>query len=338
MHFSRQLGAFLQAGIPLVQALRVIEDEVTNKLMRAALSDVIGRLEAGDLFAEAAAAHPEAFPPFYIGILRSAELTGNMDTALGQLSDYIERDMDARHKTTSALVYPGMVLGMSVVTVGVLAVFVMPRFVVFFKSFKAKLPLPTRILLGFSHFLSAKWYMVLGPLIILGVTGWLVQRTEEGRFLRDRAILATPVLGDLVRFTIVERFCRVLSSMVRAGVSLPEAMLVITDGINSSPFKRALLGARSLMMQGEGLAGPLAESGLFPVAARQMFRVGEETGTLEEQMVTAATYFDRELDYKIKRFTSMFEPAVIIIMGLVVGFVAIALVTAMYGIYSQVKV
>ena len=338
MHFSRQLGAFLRAGIPVLEGLRVIADETGNKLFKKALIAMAEALEAGETFAEAASAHPEAFPNFYLGILRSAEISGSLDTVLDELSDYIDRDLEARRKITSAMVYPAMVLGMSVVTVVVLTAFVLPRFETFFKSFNAKLPLATRVLLDVSQFLTNWWFAVVVPLSALVVALWLLQRTDRGRSIRDAMLLKTPVVGEVVRYIVVERFCRILCSMAEAGVPLPDALLVITDGTGNAVFKRGILGARDSMMRGEGLATPLAATGLFPSAARQMFRVGEDTGTLDEQLRSAATYFERELDYKIKRFTSFFEPAVIMVVGLIVGFVAIALVSAMYGIYHQVRV
>ena len=136
----------------------------------------------------------------------------------------------------------------------------------------------------------------------------------------------------------MERICRILSSMIRAGVSLPDAMAVTADAANNAVYKRGLSGVREDMIEGQGLAGPIARTGLFPGAARQMFRVGEETGTLDEQLELAASYYNREVDIRVNRFTSLFEPAVIIFMGVIVGFVAVALVSAMYGIYHQVKV
>jgi type IV pilus assembly protein PilC len=154
--------------------------------------------------------------------------------------------------------------------------------------------------------------------------------------LYDRVRLKVPVLGDLVRHAILERFCRILSAMVVSGVPLPDALAVTTTATNNSVFRRGLGMAREGMMRGEGLAGPMAASNLFPATARQMFKVGESTGTLDAQLETAAVYFDRELDYKLSRFTSLFEPAVILFAGLIVGFVAVALITAMYGIYRQV--
>ncbi len=162
-------------------------------------------------------------------------------------------------------------------------------------------------------------------------------RTARGKEIKDQLVLKIPVIGELVHTAIVERFCRLLSSMTIAGVALPEAIAVTTAATNNTVFRTALTEARAAMMRGEGLAGPLAATGLFPGAARQMFAVGESTGNLDDQLQSAANYLDRELDYKIKRFTTFIEPAVIVAVGVIVGFVAIALVSAMYGIFNQVK-
>lgn len=336
MHFSRQLGVFVKAGIPIMEALEVIAEETSDKLLRAAILDMIERLQSGDTFASASAAHPEVFPNYYLGILGSAELTGTLDVVLDQLADYIERDIDARGKITGALIYPAVVLVMSIVTVVILAVFVLPRFKTFFESFHATLPLPTRIMLSISNFISNWWFALVGGAILLIVLALVLHRTEGGRAWLDSMILRAPVLGELVLAVILERICRILSSMVHAGVPLPEAMGVTADAANNAVFKQGLNHVREDMMEGQGISGPIARTGLFPGAARQMFRVGEETGTLDEQLELAATYYNREVDIKVKRFTGLFEPAVIIFMGLIVGFVAVALVSAMYGIYHQV--
>ena len=337
MHFSRQMGVFMKAGIPIMEALEVIEAETTEKLMKKVIHGMIDDLRAGDTFAAAAASHPEAFPNFYVGILQSAELTGNLDTVLNQLAEYIERDVEARSTLTSALIYPAVVFCMSIGVVIVLATFVMPRFVVFFKSLNAKLPLPTRMLLGASSFFSHYWYALLGGAILIVVTFVSMRRSSGGRAILDGIILKLPVLGPLVQAAVLERICRVLSSMLRAGVDLPQAMSVTGDASNNAVYRNGIGRIREQMMQGQGLSEPLAETGLFPGAARQMFRVGEETGTLDVQLETAALYYHRELEVRVKHFTSLFEPAVIIFMGVVVGFVAVALISAMYGIYSQVK-
>ena len=337
MNFTRQLAVFIRSGIPIMEALEVIVEETPNKLLNVILKQMIDDLRAGDTFAAAAVVHPEAFPSFYVGILESAELTGNLDGVLNQLADYIERDMKARGRISAALVYPLVVCAMSVVTVIVLGAFVLPRIVVFFKSLHAKLPLPTRMLLNASGFASKWWYVIFAIIIALVASFISLRRSPSGRARLDAILLKLPVVGDLTQTAILERVCRILSSMLRAGVDLPRSMTITAESSNNSVYRDALLGIRDEMMEGQGLAGPIARSGLFPGAARQMFRVGEETGSLDQQLEVAATYYNRELETKLERATALFEPAVIIMMGVVVGFVAVALISAMYGIYSQVK-
>jgi type IV pilus assembly protein PilC len=338
MNFTRQLAVFMRAGIPIMEALEVILEETQNKMLKGILSDMVDSLRAGDTFAASAAQHPEAFPSFYVGILESAELTGNLDNVLNQLADYIDRDVKARGKVTAALIYPAVVAAMSVVTVLVLAIFVMPRFEVFFASLHAKLPLVTRMLLNTTSFMGHWWYAILAAVIIVVGGLMAMQRSESGRARLDAFKLKLPVVGDLTETAIIERTCRVLASMLRAGVDLPRSMAVTAESSNNAVYRNALEKIREAMMQGQGLAEPIAQSGLFPAAARQMFRVGEETGTLDQQLEVAAAYYGRELETKLERATALFEPAIIIFMGVVVGFVAVALISAMYGIYNQVKV
>jgi len=335
MHFSRQLAVFIKAGIPILDALETIESETGNKFFKQVLGDMIEALRAGTTFATAARQHAAAFPPYYLGILESAELTGRLDSVLLQLSDYIERDLEARQKIKSALTYPAVIAFVAAVVVIVLVTFVLPRFKVIFDELEGELPLPTRMLLAVSDFLSANGLVLLGIVVVLGFGTYFASRTYRGRAIRDTVMLKLPVVGDLIEHVVLERFCRILSSMMSAGVPLPEAMRVTNAAVSNHVYKKGLDGARDAMMRGEGLATPLAETGLFPSSAKQMFRVGEDTGTLDQQLETAAGYFERELDYKIKRFTSLFEPAIIIIMGVIVGFVAISLVSAMFGIYNQ---
>jgi type IV pilus assembly protein PilC len=338
MHFSRQMGVFMRAGIPVLEALEVMTEEMADKVFQRTLAEMADALRAGETFADAAEAHPATFPPFFLGILRSAELTGNLDTVLDQLAEYIERDLEARRKIVSALVYPGIVVVMAILAVIIITGFVLPRFQVFFKSLNAKLPLPTRMLLSVANIFVNEWYVFALLLAALVTVIVLSMTTHRGRTIRDDLILRLPVLGDLVRTAILERFCRILCSMVGAGVPLPEALQVTSAATNNSVFRRGLTSARDSMMRGEGLAAPLASTGLFPSAARHMFSVGERTGTMDDQLETAASYFDRELEYKLKNFTALFEPAVIVFVGLIVGFVAIALISAMYGIFRQVQV
>jgi type IV pilus assembly protein PilC len=338
MNFSRQLAAFLRAGIPILDSMTTLGENVTNPVLKTVVADVTDGLRSGVSLSDAMAVHSELFPTYYIGILQSAELTGNLDTVLDQLADYIERDLEARRAVKSAMTYPLIICVMAVLTVIVLSVFVLPKFKVFFDGFNAKLPLPTRMLLGGADFMH-KWGLALGGvLILLSFCAFMALRTERGKFWRDRTLLRLPVLGGIVRYATIERFFRILGAMLRAGVPVPEAMAAANEGSNNRVFEQGLANAVQGIMRGEGLSGPLAATGLFPGVAAQMLRVGEDTGTLDRQLSLAADFYQSELTFRMKRLTSLFEPIVILVMGGVVGFVAIALVSAMYGIFNQVKV
>jgi type IV pilus assembly protein PilC len=335
MHFSRQMAAFVRTGIPITDALEVIEEGSGNKRFKQILSDMREQIQNGMPFSDALAEHESIFPPYYVGILKSSELTGQLDISLEQLSSYIERDMEAKSKVKSALVYPAVVLGMSMLTVVILAAYVLPKFTKFFKGLGAKLPLPTRMLLGMSSLIQNYWYLWLGLfLAFVGVIVWM-HKSETGRTLRDRIFLRVPLIRDIVLYSTVERVCRIIAAMVKAGVPLPETLAAAIQGTSNKVFEVALVGARERMLEGEGLAAPITDTTLFPKAATQMMRVGEDTGTLDTQLENAADYYGRELEYKLKKLTSLFEPAVIIFMGLIVGFVAVALISAMYGIFGQ---
>jgi type IV pilus assembly protein PilC len=338
MHLSRQLGAFVRAGLPLIDAVHTLGEEAANSSVRRMMAEVEEGLRGGDRLSDCLDRHPKVFPDFYRGILRSAELTGQLDTVLDQLAKYLERDLEARRKVKQAMIYPTIIALMSVVTVAVLAGFVLPRFKTFFASLDAKLPLPTRMLLAVTDFLTQWWLVLIGGIVAIVLLIFVALRTEGGRFVRDRIALKLPVVGVTIQYALVERFTRILGSMVTAGVSLPEALRVATESLHNLVYERSLALVGESMLAGEGLARPLANSKLFPITAIQMVRVGEETGSLDTQLGVTAGYYETELDYKIKKLTALFEPAVIVVMGLIVGFVAVALVSAMYGVFNQVKV
>jgi type IV pilus assembly protein PilC len=333
MHLSRQLSAFLRAGIPILDAIRTIGEENDNAAVRRVLAAVGEDLRSGLTLSEAVDKHPSDFPDWYRGILRSAELTGKLDTVLDQLSAYIERDVEARRKVKTAMTYPAIVFAMSIGTIVVLSVFVLPKFESFFASLDAELPLPTRMLLGTTRFLGTWWWLIVTALAVLVLAGLLALRTDSGRYGWHRIELRIPVVGEAVRYSKIERFTRLLASMVNAGVPLPVAMEVATSSLNNLVFERTLAGVRDAMLRGEGLAQPISATRLFPGIASQMIRVGEDTGTLDTQLEVAATFYERELDYKVAKVTSIIEPVVITVMGAIVGFVAVALVSAMYGIF-----
>jgi type IV pilus assembly protein PilC len=337
MHFSRQLASFIRSGISLMEALDVIREGVSNKRFAEILTDVRESLSEGVAFSESLARHAAIFPPYYLGILESAEQTGQLDIALEQLSLYIERDLDARSKLKAALTYPIIVMCMSIGVVALMAVWVLPKFVKFFKNMHSKLPLATRLLIDFSHLTRQLWFvwvMLLGAIVAALVAA---QKTKPGRIVRDRIFLALPLVGTIVHYAVVERFCRILGAMVRAGVSLPESMSGAIRAANNRVFDAKMQVAQERMLEGDGLADPLAEANFLPRAAMQMIRVGESTGTLDQQLENAAQFYARELEYKLKKLTSLFEPAVIVFMGAIVGFVAVALISAMYGVFHTTK-
>jgi type IV pilus assembly protein PilC len=337
MHFTRQLAVFVKAGIPITEALTTISDEASDTALRRALSQMIEDLRNGGLLSQAAAQHPQVFPNYYIGILQSAEMTGRLDESLDSLAYYLEREIETRSKVVSALSYPGVVMILAFFTVLILAGYVLPQFKPLFEELGADLPLPTRMMLFVSRFFTDLWFVTAICVLSVVATFIWLGSSEKGREVKDRLMLKIPVIRGIVEYAILERFCRILGTMLRAGVNVPSAMQTTTEATSNIVFREQLEVARTQMLEGSGFTQPLIDTQLFPGAARQMFKVGEETGTLDEQLDVAALYFDRELESRIKRFTTMFEPLMIVFVGIVVGFVAIALVSAMYGVLDGVK-
>jgi type IV pilus assembly protein PilC len=337
MHFTRQLAVFVKAGIPITEALVVISDEASDKALMRALTEMIEDLRNGGLLSHAAAQHPTVFPNYYVGILRSAELTGRLDDSLDNLAVYLERELDTRSKVVSALSYPMVVMVMALGTVMILAGYVLPKFEPLFEELGSELPLPTRMMLFVSRFFTDLWYVTALVALTVGLVMAFFFTHPKGKELKDRLVLRLPVINGIIEYSILERFCRILGTMLQAGVSVPSAMETTTEATANVVFKEQLEVAREKMLEGSGFSQPLIDTGLFPGAARQMFKVGEETGTLDQQLEVASLYFDRELEARIKRFTTMFEPLMIVGVGLVVGFVAIALVSAMYGVLGGIQ-
>jgi type IV pilus assembly protein PilC len=337
MHFTRQLAVFVKAGIPLTEAMEIIGDETTDIALQRTISQMVEDLRNGGTLSGAAQKHQEAFPLYYIGILASAELTGRLDETLENLAGYLERELETRSKVVAALSYPGVVMVLAVFTVATLAGYVLPQFKPLFAELHADLPFATRALLFVATLFTTLWYIPFSA--FLGSTSFMVWmfKSPTGRDFKDRLVLKLPIIRGIMEYSILERFCRILGAMVKAGVPLPDAMRTTTEATSNVVYRQRLEEAQLEMMEGGGFAKPLARTELFPGAARQMFKVGEETGTLDEQLSVASLYFDRELEGRIKKFTTMFEPLMIVFVGLIVGFVAIALVQAMYGVMSGLK-
>ncbi len=337
MHFSRQMATFLRAGVPMTEAIASLSVDTTNKRFQEILGDVVERISAGARVADALAAHADVFPSYYMAMLSAAELTGRMDMAFDQLHAYIKRDIDLRRAVRSALVYPLILLGISVLVVGVIVVFAIPRFAEFFEEFDATLPLPTRILMAIANFVTSPAGLVTGIILVALVVGTLAWvRTASGKRAFHGFLLKLPITSKVVTYSSTERFCRILAALMEAGVPLPQALPTAVDGSNNMVFKERLGIAMDSVLQGAGFAGPLGDTELFPPTVVQMIRVGERSGELSTQLQNAAGFYEEELGYSIEKMTAWFEPMTIIFIGLVVGFVALAMMSAMYGIYNQV--
>jgi type IV pilus assembly protein PilC len=336
VHLSRQLAAFLRAGISLLSALEVLKVDGETETIRRVLGELAEDLVNGSTLTDAVDRHPKDFPLYYRRMLRAAELTGRLDDVLDQLALYLERDLSSRQKVTSALLYPAIVAGMAVVTIVILSIGVLPKFATFFKSLNAKLPLPTRMLLNFAHFMGEWGLIIFATLLIVVVVLFLLSRTDRGRGTRDRILLRLPIIGPVIRVALYERFCRLLASMLQAGVGLLAALRVTGDALSNTVFIAAIEQIGANVVQGEGLTVAVTATGMFPATVTQMIRVGEETGSLATQLELSADFYAGELDYKLKKLTTLVEPVVVVGVGLAVGFVAIALISAMYGIFRQV--
>jgi len=339
MHFSRQMATFIRAGIPVTEAIREIRLDVKNKRFEEVLSDVLDRVSAGRSVTESLQRHSEVFPAYMMAMLGSAELTGKMDEAFDQAHRYIRRDVELGRAVRKALIYPMILMGVSLLVVAIIVIFVIPKFAEFFKSFDAELPLPTRMLMAVADFVQSTAGLVTG-LVLIGIVVGIAfyVRTPTGHRNRDALLLKIPALSTVIVYAATERFTRVLSTLIEAGVPLPEALPNATECTNNDIFKERLTAATEKVLAGQGFAEPIRQTELFPTTVIQMIRVGERSGELTEQLSNVAGFFEDELGYAVDKLTQWFEPIVILFIGTVVGFVALAMVSAMYGIYNQVEV
>lgn len=335
--FTRQLSTFVSSGVSMIDAFASIGSESASVALQDTLREVSIDLSEGWPLSEAMNKHPNIFPNFYVNMVRAGEVTGQLDEVLDNVASYMERNESSKKAVKAALIYPSIIGVMAILTMLVMVTFVLPRFVTFFDKLGAQLPFTTKLLLGSASFLSNNIIAV-----VLGVTAVCISfyayfiRSPQGRRIFDRTLLRVPVLGDLLRYATVERFCQTMAVMVKAGVPLATSFNVVIDTSQNSEFKDGLTKVQEQMLMGYGMSRPIAQLALFPPLVPQMIRVGEDIGNLDEQLQVAADFYGKELDYKISQFTALFEPLMIIFMAGGVGFVAVALVQAMYGIYGQV--
>jgi type IV pilus assembly protein PilC len=334
--FSRQLSTFLRVGVPITDAIKLLQDSSGSGAFRAALEDIQEDLEAGEAFSTAISHHPSVFNELYIDMVRAAEYSGTLDRVLAQIAAYLQRQDTALKKLRSAMVYPAIILVLAVAVCTVLTVFVLPNFVSMFHEFRAQLPLPTRILLGIGVF-AQHWrvHIVVGLFLFI-VAALIFMNSRPGRVFWDYTVIRLPVIGSIVSFSIVERFTRTLSTMLRAGIPISQTFDIAINSAGNIRYKRGLASVKERMVTGDGFSVPLEATGLFAPMMIRMIRVGEETGTLDSSLEQIADFLSEEMDYKVRNMISLMEPALVIAVGGAVGFVAISVILPMYGLLQAV--
>ena len=335
--FTRQLATFVGAGVPMTRALGVIAEETASTLFKRVILAVLDDLERGQNLSESLVKHPKAFPSLYIDLVRVAELTGNLESTLKELAGYLRRDLNTVRRVRTAMIYPATILVVATGVVLILVFFALPAFVKIFAEFRVQLPLPTRILIGIVDIVG-RWGLLIGGVIAaIAAAIVVVLRTERGLYLRDQLSLKVPIFGPIVMAAVLNRFSRTLAMVLKAGVPLGQTFDAVIAGTGNRVFQAGLATVKEQMTGGEGFAGPLLRTHLFPPMLTQMVRVGEETGTLETYLEQAADFYEEELDYRIRAMTSLIEPVMTVAVGLIVGFIAVSLISAMYGLIGALK-
>lgn len=335
--FSRMMATFVRAGIPILDAIEVVRQQAVSSLFRRTLDDLAVQLRNGEPLSIAMTSHPRVFSRLYIDMIVAAEATGELDTILDQLARYLERAEATSRRMRQAMLYPAIVMGLAAVVVAILTTVVLPSFVNLFADFGAELPLPTKIMIAIGSFGAAYGVQTVAIVVGLIVAFSLVRDTRVIRRIRERVILRVPVIGGLVRLGIETRFARTLGILLRAGVPIARAFDIATSGTGNQNYVRRLAPVRERLISGDGITEPLQASGLFGSLLIQMVKVGEETGTLGRYLDQASEFMDDDLDYRTKQMVTVIEPMLILGVALVVGFVALSVVTPMYGILHAIK-
>ena len=334
--FTRQLATFVRVGIAIVEALTVLRDQAGSNLMKRALTEMIADLGTGASLSAAMARFPRIFPPLYVDLIRSAEVSGNLDEVLKQLAAYMARDESAKRRVRSAMIYPAVVVGLAFVVICVLITFVLPAFAQLFGEFRASMPLPTRVLLAVGTF--CRDHLILIFLFLTGLVAAVLTyvSTRSGRETVQRVVLRLPMLGIIVRYAIIERYLRTLATQTRAGVPITNMLDTSITAVGNAEYRDGLASVRDDMLGGDGFATPLERTALFPRLVIQMIRVGEETGSLDANLEQAAEHYAEEVDYRLKRMIALIEPALVLGVGAMVGLIAVSVIAPMYALVHAI--
>ena len=335
--FSRQLAILLESGIDIVTAIDLFKSQAGNKVFKKMLEEIIADLRGGTSLSDALSKFPKVFPTMYYRTIAAGEQSGNLDTVLRRLAEYMERTALATKKVKSAMTYPIIVLVAAIVVVAVLVIFVLPTFTSLYSQLGATLPMITKILLDIASWGAKYGIYVLVILIALILGIYLYTKTPAGRINWDSLMLRLPIIGPIVQLNELSRCCRTIAMLIKVGLPMPDIMTMCIQSSNNKIVSKALTDVRQDMIGGEGLGQPMAKRHIFLPLMVQMVAVGEKTGNLGNTLTTVADSFEIDADDKTSAAVGLLQPALTIGIALVVGFIAVAMLSTMYGIYGQFK-
>ncbi|MCK5863296.1 MAG: type II secretion system F family protein [Candidatus Hydrogenedentes bacterium] len=325
--FTRQLSTIVSSGLPLLQGLDILAEQTEDPNFCKIIQAIAADIESGESFSDTLRKFPRAFPDLYTSMVRAGEAGGDLDGVLMQLADYLEASEELRRRIKSAMTYPVVAFSMILLIAGGLIIFVVPQFAEIFGSFGAELPMPTQMLIALSSFLR-QWYSIL--VIIASIVGTIVAvrlygATPSGRYNLDSLKLRMPVFGKLLRKVSISRVTRTLSTLTRSGVAILQALEIVERTAGNEVYAKAVREAGECVRNGETLADPLARSGIFPAMVTRMIGVGEKTGALENMLMKISEFYDSEVKATVDGLTSLIEPLLIGVMGVVVGGIVMGL-------------
>ena len=334
---TRQLATLLVAGLPLVDALGVLMDQTEKKTIKGLIADVREAIRGGASYSAVLERYPRDFSSIYVHMVRAGEASGALDQILFRLAEFLEKQLALKHKVTNAILYPAIMLVVGTLVLFFLVTFVVPKITAVFAHSKQALPWPTVVLMEVSHFCSDYWMVLLG-MILVGL--WSVRRvkkTETGQLMTDRLLLKLPLIGQVARMVSISRLTTTLATMLSSGVQLLEALDVSRRVMNNRVLEHAVEEARQNIREGETIAEPLKRSGHFPPLVTHMIAVGEKSGEMEEMLRRIGQIYDGEVDRVITRFTSLLEPVMIVVMGVIVLFIVVAILLPIFEMGQMVK-
>jgi type IV pilus assembly protein PilC len=335
---TRQLATMVSSGVTILRSLYVLEEQTESKMLKQALAQVRGDVEAGLPLSDAFERHPKVFNPLYVAMVRSGETGGMLEDSLLRTADQLEKEDSLRRQVRAAMVYPAVVISFAVLVLLALVAFIVPVFAKVFKDFGGKLPGLTQVTVGISHFVTGRWYLLLAG-TVLAVVGFLKwKKSTWGRPQWDAFRLRIPLrIGEVVQKVALARWSRTLSALVYAGVPILQAIEITGKTAGNHVVERAMANVQDSVKRGGTISGPLKEVSVFPSMVVHMVGVGEETGALDAMLSKIADFYEDEVDAAVKALTSILEPVMIIIVGGIVGFVVISMYLPLFKVYDQIK-